>query len=129
MKTVPKGPSRSPSKGPVKILIATPSPRKPPVEVLQYFTPDDLSPPKVEVEIMRFKAAREKIAKDEEKAKNNAADKTSPAKSPARSVNEHEGDNGHHKGRDLEVEDEQLTPRGKQSGECITPKSVSITDF
>lgn len=77
---------------------------------------------------MRFKAAQAKIAKDKEKSKDNAEDKASPEKSPAKSNNEHEGDNGHHKSKDPEVdEDEELTPRAKQSGEYMTPKSVEIT--
>lgn len=123
-----RGPSRSPPKRPVKRFRATPSPKKPPVEVLRYFTPDDLSPPKIEVELMRFKAAQAKIAKDEEKSKDNAEDKASPEKSPAKSNNEHEEDNGHHKSKDPEVdEDEELTPRAKQSGEYMTPKSAEIT--
>lgn len=115
-----RSPSKSPSKSPVKRVRATPSPKTPPVEVLRYFTPDDLSPPKIEVEIMRFKAAQENVPKDEDKA--------SPEKSPTKSNHKHEVDNGHHKGEDTEVdEDDEITPRAKQSGECITPKSVYIT--
>lgn len=122
-KSLPRGPSRSPPKSPVKKFRATPSPKKPPVEVLRYFTPDELSPPKVEVELKRFKAELEKIAKDE-KSKDNAEDKSGPEKSPAKSVNKHEGD----KSKDPEVdEDEELTPRAKQPGECISTKSIYIT--
>lgn len=118
-----RGPSRSPPKTPVKKFRATPSPKKPPVEVRRYFTPDDLSPPKVEVELKRFKAELEKIVKDE-KSKGNAEDKSGPEKSQAKSANEHEGD----KSKDPEMdEDEELTPRAKQPGERISPKSVYIT--
>ncbi|KUL91488.1 hypothetical protein ZTR_01475 [Talaromyces verruculosus] len=117
-----RGPSRSPPKSPVKKSRATPSPKKPPVEVLRYFTPDDLSPPKVEVKLKLFKAELEKIENDE-KSKDNAEDKSSPEKSPAKSANEHEGD----KSKEPEVdEDEELTPRAKQPESSNVVRASSI---
>lgn len=111
----------SPPKSPAKSLRATQSPNKPPVEVLRFFTPDDLSPTKVEVEIKRFKAELENIApaKDEGKPSDNAEGKDSSRKSPEESNNRHEGDNGHQKGKH---KDDQPTPRVKKQGECITLK-------
>lgn len=119
-----KSPTKSRSRSPVKKLSATPSPRKPPVDGPRFFTPDDLSPLKVEVELMRFKAGQEKIVppKDEEKPSGNAEHETSPEKSPAKAANGHEADNGHQKGKDSEMDDahEELTPRAKQPGEYMT---------
>ncbi|KAE8549641.1 hypothetical protein TMatcc_000663 [Talaromyces marneffei ATCC 18224] len=131
VKNLSKGPSRSPSKSPVKKLDATPSPKKPPVEIYQYFTPDDLSPLKAEVEIMRFKAELEKIGppKDGEKLSGNAKDKASPEKPPDKSVNEYEVDSHHHKVKDPEVdESEQFTPRAKKSGPSIVIQASNQID-
>ena len=91
------------------------------MEVLRFFTPNDLSPPKVEVELKRFKAELAKIAPPEEEGKSSddVEDKVSP--SPVNSSNDHEGDDHHQKDKDPEVEEDgQSTPRAKQPGECMT---------
>lgn len=128
-----RGPSRSPSKSPVKSSVkipvkspvkrlgATQSLEQQSVEVLRFFTPNDLSPPKVEVELKRFKAELAKIAPPEEEGKSSddVEDKASP--SPMNSSNDHEGDDHHQKDKDPEVEEDgQSTPRAKQPGECMT---------